>query len=471
MTFGPGPDSLRGFYSGIKPSFMSGMLRVLLIILAVVFIALAIVFGQPLLYLVAFALLVAAGLLVTLGMRKRHNDVPETFMQAPEQPDEDLASLGILDIKPRVSGTGQEASSEDQATAGETDFPNVEPVKSDSPPTMADRSIAATAGQAHVAGVSKARTRPKKARIMVSEASSETKADVLVPCLKSLRASLNAHTVCLIRQEDVPLRYEVEVMISQNSYARSGGIYSAKEPMLSGHRALIPVVYPRVGPNGFPKAKLGYYHEPINVRQVAIVPVVSKQHDELFLLVVDTLHEDGLEAASVRILLEQYARLITTILDTLDTSPQADEASGAPRPRREIIADEMERARSLSHPLSLALVYLNKGEVLSGDGVVDVQDLEDQFEARLRSVALDARIERFGELTYGIFYHGTHDSLADWASGIKDAFPKEERLFEGGVSIGVAPFQERHDAADELRSEATAALQESFESGECVIVG
>jgi hypothetical protein len=471
LTFGPGPDSLRGLHSGINPSFVSSMLRVLFIILAVVFVALAIVLDQPLLYLVAFALLIAAGLLVTLGMRKRHNDVPETFMQAPEQPDEDLASLGILDIKPRVSGAGQEVSSEDQAKAGEEDPANVESEQSDSLPTTVDRSIKASAAQAHVAGVSKARTRPKKARIMVSEASSETKADVLVPCLKSLRASLDAHTVCLVRQEDVPLRYEVEVMISQNSYARSGGIYSAKEPMLSGHRALIPVVYPRIGPNGFPKAKLGYYHEPINIRQVAIVPVVPKQHDELFLLVVDTLHEDGLEAASVRILLEQYARLVTTILETLDTSSKADEASGAPRPRREIIADEMEQARTLSHPLSLALVYLNKGEALSGDGVGDIQDLEDQFESRLRSVALDARIERFGELTFGIFYHGDHDSLADWASGIKDAFPEEEKIFEGGVSIGVAPFQERHDAADELRSEATAALQESFESGECVIVG
>jgi hypothetical protein len=471
LTFGPGPDSLRGLHSGINPSFVSSMLRVLFIILAVVFVALAIVLDQPLLYLLAFALLIAAGLLVTLGMRKRHNDVPETFMQAPEQPDEDLASLGILDIKPRVSGAGQEVSSEDQAKAGEEDPANVESEQSDSLPTTVDRSIKASAAQAHVAGVSKARTRPKKARIMVSEASSETKADVLVPCLKSLRASLDAHTVCLVRQEDVPLRYEVEVMISQNSYARSGGIYSAKEPMLSGHRALIPVVYPRIGPNGFPKAKLGYYHEPINIRQVAIVPVVPKQHDELFLLVVDTLHEDGLEAASVRILLEQYARLVTTILETLDTSSKADEASGAPRPRREIIADEMEQARTLSHPLSLALVYLNKGEALSGDGVGDIQDLEDQFESRLRSVALDARIERFGELTFGIFYHGDHDSLADWASGIKDAFPEEEKIFEGGVSIGVAPFQERHDAADELRSEATAALQESFESGECVIVG
>lgn len=449
------------------------MLRVLFIILAVVSIALAIVLGQPMLYLLALVLLVAAGLLVTLNMRRRHKDVPETFMQAPEQPDEDLAALGILDIKPRGSSANpdEEELIEEEDELAESSPTDTSSETNDKPAPPRDQSVSPTAAQAHVAGVSKARQRRKKARIMVSEASSETKADVLIPCLRSLRASLDAYSVCLLRQEDVPLRYEVEVMVSQNSYARSGGTYSAKEPMLSGHKALVPVVYPRVGPNGFPKAKLGYYHEPINVRQVAIVPVLPKKHDHLFLLVVDTMNEDGLEAASVRVLLEQYARLVTTILDTLDTSSAADDAVDAPRPRREIIADEMQQARSLSHPLSLALVYLNRGEALSGDGSADVQDLEEQFARELRSVAVDARVERFGELTYGIFYHGSHDSLADWASGIKDAFPEGSGLFEGGVSVGVAPFQERHEVADELRSEATAALQESFQSGECVIVG
>lgn len=446
------------------------MLRVLFIILAVVSIALAIVLGQPMLYLLALALLIGAGLLVTMNMRRRHKDVPETFMQAPEQPTEDLAALGILDIKPKgdvEEGDVEDTPGKDQEAAGaepETDTPT-EPA---SPP---NRSVSPTAAQAHVAGVSKARQRPARARIMVSEAASESKADVLIPCLRSLRASLDAYTVGLLRQEDVPLRYDIEVMVSQNSYARSGGSFSAKEPMLSGHKALVPVVYPRVGPNGFPKAKLGYYHEPINVRQVAIVPVIPKRYDDLFLLVVDTMNEDGLEAASVRVLLEQYARLVTTILDTVDTDISSDESINTPRPRREIIADEMEQARSLSHPLSLALVYLNRGEALSGDGSADVDGLEDLFSKRLRSVALDARVERFGELTYGIFYHGAHDSLADWASGIKEAFPEHAQDFEGGVSVGVAPLLDRHDGADSLRSEATAALQESFQSGECVIVG
>lgn len=446
------------------------MLRVLFIILAVVSIALAIVLGLPTLYLLALALLIGAGLLVTMNMRRRHKDVPETFMQAPEQPAEDLASLGILDIKPK--GDEVESDPVDPDAPEEVAASPEEEAETESQPAATpDRSVSPTAAQAHVAGVSKARQRPPRARIMVSEAASETKADVLIPCLRSLRASLDAYTVCLLRQEGVPLRYDVEVMVSQNSYARNGGSYSAKEPMLSGHKALVPVVYPRVGPNGFPKAKLGYYHEPINVRQVAIVPVVPKRYDELFMLVVDTMNEDGLEAASVRVLLEQYARLVTTILDTIDTDSESDTSSDAPRPRREIITDEMEQARSLSHPLSLALVYLNRGEALSGDGSADVDGLEELFSTRLRSVALDARVERFGELTYGIFYHGAHESLAEWASGIKEAFQEDAQDFEGGVSVGVAPLLDRHDGADSLRSEATAALQESFQSGECIIVG
>jgi hypothetical protein len=226
------------------------MLRVLFIILAVVSIALAIVLGQPLLYLVALALLVGAALLLTMNMRRKHRDVPETFMQAPEQPNEDLASLGIMDIKPKsVPGVVQEAAEDEHEEVAE-EAGEDEPKPAEVREPVVERPRRPTPAQAHVAGVSKPRQRPPRARIMVSEASDDAMADVLIPCLRSLRASLDAYTVCLLRQEDVPLRYDVEVMVSQNSYARNGGVYSAKEPMLSGHRALVPVVYPRVGPNG-----------------------------------------------------------------------------------------------------------------------------------------------------------------------------------------------------------------------------
>ncbi len=446
------------------------MLRVLFIILAVVSFSLAIVLGRPLLYLLAFVLLVGALVLLTVNMRRRHRDVPEKFMQAPMHPEEDLSSLGILEIKPIET----ENQNSDLETIGSIEGEKQQEVSVDSEGPSAGLhtvAIEVPSDSMEVLATGKARTRAPRPRIMVSEASTPSYEDVLIPCLSSLQASVDAYTVCLLRQEDTPLRYHVEVMISQNSYARSGGSYSAKEPILSGHRALVPVVYPRVGPNGFPKAKLRYYHEPINIRQVAMVPVVPKKHDDLFVLVLDTMNDDGLEAASVRVLMEQYARLITTILDTEAEGGLADlDASTTPKPRREIIADEMERARAMAHPLSLALVFLNQGEELAGDGSTDVDSLENEFSERLKNVAVDARVERFGELTYGIFYHGSKEGVARWASGIQDAFPDEDESLSGGVSVGVAVMQERHSGAEELKSDASAALLEAFQSGECIIV-
>ena len=92
----------------------------------------------------------------------------------------------------------------------------------------------------------------------------------------------------------------------------------------------------------------------------------------------------------------------------------------------------MERSRSEHHPLSLALVYLNNGEKAEGE----VAELENVFSGRLKSVAVDARIERFGELTYGIFYHGAKTGIAAWASRIQDGFPKDDAQLPGGVSVG-----------------------------------
>jgi hypothetical protein len=294
--------------------------------------------------------------------------------------------------------------------------------------------------------------------------------DILVPAYTSLRAAVDAYTVCLLRKEGSSLRYHVEVIVSQNSYARESGSFSVKEPLLAGHKSLVPVVYPRVGPDGFPKSRLGYYHEPISVRQVAMVPVAPKKTKSQYVLLVDTTSDGGLEAAPVRVLLEQYARLTNTVLDSAAEGSLAN-ARTEPRPRREIIEEEMERARVMSHPLSLALVFLNRGESLDEADDDKLSDAESAFESKLRDVVIDARVERFGELTYGVFYHGDADGIAGWAAGLQASFEDENGVLAGGVSVGVALMTERHGSPDDLRSDATAALQESFETGECTIVG
>lgn len=455
------------------------MLRVLLVISALVAAALAWALPMPILYAVAIGLLIVAGVLVSVAMRRRHSDVPEVYSEVPEQDDDDLASLGIIDIKPKSRSSDVQTppsgddppggDNADDADSGKEADREHDPATQRPVTGVMETPDAYRTGVASAPVVGKARTRPPRARIMVAEASSGRGNDILVPALKSLRASIEAYTVCLLRQEDAPLRYFVEAMVSQNSYARSGGSFATSEPLMAGHRTLVPIVYPRVGPNGFSKQKLGYYHEPINVRQVAMVPIAAKKRDDVFILLVDTVHDGGLESAAVRVLLEQYGRLMATLLDTAADGDLADPGADFSKPRREIIADEMERSRSMGHDLSLALVFLNKAEE-DGVSAEDLDDLEVRFEGRLREVALDARIERFGELTFGVFYHGQREAVAAWATRIQEAFDEELAPLDGGVSIGVVICSERHGGPESLRSHATAALQSAFESGECTIV-
>jgi hypothetical protein len=305
---------------------------------------------------------------------------------------------------------------------------------------------------------------------MVSEVSGEQDADVLLPALRSLRAGLDAYTVCLLRQEE-GLRYHVEAIVSQNSYARGQGSFSASEPLLTGREPFSVAVHSRIGGDGFAPGGLGYYHEPIAVRQLAMAFVSLPSSPETYLLVVDSMHDGSLETASARLLVEQYARLLQTLLSP-EVRRDLDAATTPPghKPRRDIIADEMQKARQEAQPLALALVFLNRGEEVSRSGDNDIRELESAFVARLREVIRAERIEKFGELTYGVFYRGDASRVASWASHLQTSFVDAEGQLRGGVSVGVALLNPRHESPEDLRSDATAALQEAFQTGECTIV-
>lgn len=457
------------------------MLRVLLIILSIVVVVLAIALEQPLLFILALGLLAGSATLTTARMKKRHADIPESFMKAPEEPVEELSSLGILEIKPKSEPAGESSESvleegADSEPPGDLfgavadDGTHIRPEMTEQArPSESQKK--ATHGSISQDIVGEVRTRKPRTRIMVAEVAPGQDADVLIPALRSLRAGLDAYTVCLLRQEESPLRYHVEAIVSQNSYARGQGSFAANEPLLAGHGALVPVVYAKVGADGFPNKKLGYYHEPISVRQVAMVPVSTTEAHDPYLLVVDTMKDGSLESASVRALLEQYARLFSTLHETAARGELgSQDVEPSAKPRRDIISDEMERARSMSHPLALALVFLNRGEGLDETDSPKIHEMENAFEARLREVASDGRVEQFGELTYGVFYHGEEESVASWASHLQTSFVDERGHLQGGVSVGVVMMQERHKSPDDLRSDATAALQEAFDTGECTIV-
>ena len=476
------------------------MLRVVFIILAIATLPLAIVLGQLALYALALVLVATAAYLTTRKLRKAHNDIPESFMKAPMPPEVDLSSLGIVDIRPVTStATGSKnkiatdlfdsvefisASDHEDGSEFENvdDEPGLSTVRDDSDvisPADSDDRAPQLPGIGELAtAVSRVKTRRSRATILVSQASSRRLTSVLLPAMTSLRASLNAYTVCLLRRDVRPLRFHVEAIVSQNSYARPQGSFALSQPFGSaGSTELISIIPERTG-SGVPSDLLGYYYEHIPVEQLAVVEFSGDSQASNYVLIADSMEPGLFDAPQAMQMLQQYGVLIKSILDTeteeetfVQRELDSENGSNLVRPRREIIREEMENARSNDSPLSLALVFLNSGEKMAGATAEEIDIVETEFELRLKAVAVEGVVEHFGELTYGIFFHGPLENVAAWAGNLQSSFARESGLLEGGISVGVAMLGERHDGPDEFRAEATAALREAFDSGECTIVG
>lgn len=440
------------------------MLRVLYIFLAVLAVVLTYLVAPDFLFPLLGVMLVAM-----VGMafgwffgRKKDDDVKA----AGDSRDEELSSLGIVSIRPK--GTGPSPVDED------IDSDGIGAVR----PAQARTSAPSDRGSTgSTFGVSAATVR-RKTIAEAHETDERLKKEMLVPFLHAVQAAVGATTVCLLKQDETGLRYHLEAVVSKNGYARSYGDFTTKTPLLPGRKARKPVTLLRVGGKGISPKSLGYYAEPIiAVRQIALAVIPQPDNDAPYILLADTMEEGGLGTRRQRTLLEQFAGVLGTILDAHETleeaveeaEPEIEEAE--PRPRRDIIAEEMRNARVLELPLSLALVYLNRAEEVAEQGQEAVLDAEATLEAHLRTHAegTDAfRIERFGELTFGVFYRGGLEEVESWAVDLQNELAGP---LEGGVSIGIAVMQDHHESPDTFRADATEALREAFESGTCTIIG
>lgn len=465
------------------------MIRILFILLAVMAAVLALLLQQPLLYGLAAALLVVALILVVASLQRRQkrqqkqaSEPPAARPKAAPAASDDLTSLGILEIRPKGSKAmhlsappadegGEEVAAPAVATSERperSDRPEKPATGSDlngSRPSPATSPLPGSASPL----VGRSGQREKLPIHAVDAGAEAPHAAVLLPYLQTLRAALDAQTVCLLRQEEMGLRYHIEAILSQNAYARSGGTFTTAAPLLNASEARRPTTVRRVGESGIPQINLGYYREAIAVRQVAMAPV-PRQHDEtLYFLLADTMQEGALGTPHRRAMLAEFAHLLGTILDT----PSQEALSGEPeqlRPRRDIIAEEMEKARAHRRSLALALVYLNEAEARADEGPEAVATSEKALEAHLRKATRQGRVERFGELTFGVFYTGTAADVEGWAMQLQNELAHASGPLEGGVSIGIAMLQDRHRDPDAFRGAATTALGEAFETGECVIV-
>ena len=458
------------------------MIRAFLAVLAALVVILAFVLDRAWLYGAA-----AASLVGVLGVLGRHlwqayrRDAPaEPRSAAADGPDDSLEEFGIMDVREQ-EGTGADPNdtappSADDADRPDDASPEGTPDEDDTrwpDSSLSEAEKAALSGQSD--GVPARRHTDDR--------------PVLGPYLESLRAALDATSACLIVQEEVVLEYRVDALASVASDVRYSGTFETREPLLSATMSRQPVTVQSIDPAR--RTDLGYYTTAPEITQIAVAPIEQPDSSATVFLLVDTTEEVDLGTRPARSLLEKFAGVGALLLDLeapltgdeaateqLQSFVDAGEAAAAsaepeaqdgPRPRRDIIAEEMDAADAADAALALVLVHLNRAESIARRGDEAVASAERHFQSRLEDVAPGPRVERFGELTYGLFVRRGVDEVEEWAAELQDIMARETGELEGGVSVGVAVRHADHDP-ESLRTDATDALLEAYETGTCTII-
>jgi len=272
------------------------------------------------------------------------------------------------------------------------------------------------------------------------------------------------------------LTYRIAAAASRSDAVPATGSFETEAPLLSAGMSQKAFTVRPVGEGGLDPALLGYYADHVpDVTHVAFAPVPTPSEAATYFLVVDATDTDFKPPRAKKIITEFAALLGVLIEAEADDDAPAPAAPppaepAKPRPRREIIAEEIEEAKRSSVPLALALVHLNRAEKLSQRGKDVVENAESTLRARLERSAPRSRVERFGELTFGVFYNGDVVDVEPWAERLQEEMAATDGILAGGVSIGVAMLRDAAQSPEVLREDATEALWMAYETGTCTIV-
>ena len=438
-----------------------------------------------------FLILGGIGVLIYyMRANKRSASAYKAPSYVPRSEQDELNALGILEIRPKekpaeeseiveedrrleIESTEKPAEGAEEESGDEIVVEEPDEISMSS--YAREGSLASNAEEKPLSSIAEKETAAdqgpaERTSVPVSNRGGVSRREALFRLLNAVQASVDGHTACLIKRQ-IDGRCHVEAIVSQNPVALdaeafSMDVYFANDKILENAVSVV-----EIGADEFGLETLQYYSEPVPVRQLAIAPVKGADSIESYFLLVDALGWQDLDDPWQRLMIGQFATLIGTFLAT----PISEEDSGEfvrprIRPRREIIAEEMNKARSEDQPLALALIYLNRAEEVASAGPKALVDAERQMAARLEDAVNGGRLERFGELTYGVFHAEDVGEVETWALQLQEELLNEGSHFDGGVSIGIALLQERHQGADEFRADATEALREAYETGACTII-
>ena len=451
------------------------MMRTLLIALAVVIAVLAFVLNQVWLYWAAGALLVAAVVVVVTRMWQRYQEaVRFQKKEGSARRHAELSDLGILEVRPRTETPEEEAPDEEPIEEPASPSARDETAPREDTPVPSEADVSEPTPSDKPATPDR-REAPPEARDTADEDAGHP---VWGPYLQALRAATDSHTVCLLVQEDVMPTYRIAAAASHSPDVPATGTFEIDAPLLSASMSQRAITVQPVGEDGIDPVLLGYYEHVPDLAQVAFAPVPTPSAASSYFLVVDAV-DSHLKKPRAKKIITHFAELLGVLIESAETEEQStepmtaaseDEESSKPRPRREIIAEEIEEAMRASVPLALALVHLNEAERLAQKGKEVVADAESTLRARLERSAPRSRVERFGELTFGVFYNGDVVDVEPWAERLQEEMAGIEGALAGGVSIGVAMLRDEAQSPEALREDATEALWMAYETGTCTIV-
>lgn len=461
------------------------MLRYLLAFLVVIVGVLAILFDNHL-WLRAGAGVAIVGGLGLLGWQfwsaSREEEEERRPTSESKAPSESLEDLGIVAIRPEGAESTEPNARARPLDEGEAGLSSSDAGSSGATPVTEPPS---KTGRADTAASGTDRTASARQPVVTEDA------PVLGPFLQSLCAALGAQTVCLLVQEKVALTYRIEALASTHAQVRQSGAFDTQTPLLTASMSRQSVSVHSLTEAEVAIEDLRYYDDPPEVDHFAVAPVPQPDEPSTTFLLADATAQSDLGSSRARTLLEHFAETVA-LLSTSEESDgeqapaQADgeeaissseiaasteeEGENGPRPRREIIAEEMDAAEAASEDLALVLVHLNRAESIARRGEEAVASAERLLRARLEQVSPNYRVERFGELTFGIFFRGDADSIEPWAADLEATMAQEEGELEGGVSVGVAVWGDSREDPETLRADATDALHEAYKTGTCTIV-
>lgn len=496
------------------------MIRILLVLLAVLIAVLAFALERPWLYAAAIIPLSIALSMIGSRLWRVYKAASHRAERREENRQKSLQELGIMEVRPQTKRAEQASMEQPRGASGKPPISD-EPVANESAPGQQHGASGGAPGQPEdgTDGVHDGEAPPAERSASASPGVFTTdvgEAPVLAPYLQALRAAIGAHTVCLLQQDDIVPEYRVRAIASGSPHVRRSGTFEAPHPIMTATMSQQPVTVRRIDQETAPEGYLGYYTRPVSIDHLAVAPIPRPDDPSTYFIVADATPDGDLSTPRVQMLIERFAETADALLgpvkaytydaddepggdgaydgdadgmDGLDvsgtgelaadenhedgTEADANDAgadSNEPRPRRDIIAEEIERARHEGDELALALVHLNRSEAVARNGEAAVLAAEDALRRRLNIALPEARVEKFGELTFGVFYPGGAMDVEPWAAQFQDEMAQATDELEGGVSIGVAVMNDRHADPEALREDATEALREAYETGTCTIV-